>query len=553
MHRRLRSLAVLAALVCLAPLAANGSAMTPQASAAPHVLRVNWGPGLSSLDPQFSHEGQWAISGGLDYEGLTRIDEELRVVPGAATSWEFSPDGKRLTFHLRDGLVYSDGVPVTAGDFVYAAERLCSPEVNTASSDLLFDVIGCKDLFNAGGDAAAEAAARATFGVHARDERTVEYQFVRPAPYFVVQAAVEAAIPLRKALVDAGGSKWWANPATRIGNGPFRLAEYPADGPNPRLRYVRNERYWGDRAKLDEIQFLFIDYGEPEIAAYRRGDVDAVSLNHDDIPGLEADPVLSRQLVTIRDAGTVYFAFNLNREPFQDKQVREAFAYAFDRDAYCRQLLYGVACDPTLSLIPPGMPGAIETAAYAFDPLKARQALAASSYGGPERLPQITWYVDKDDQGDVREARWLFEQFRQVLGVELKLVFLPGDELDALYNDPATLPQFYWDVWYAAPDPQGWFDNWRCDFTINDHGFCDPAIDALIAGANADLDPARRITRFEEAQRRLVADVPAIWVYNAGSPWLVKPFVVGYAPTTQVNGGWPGWMTPLTVDVKRPT
>src|SRR4051794_25569789 len=78
-----------------------------------HVLRMNWGPDVpDTLDPQHSDQGQWSMSGGLDYEGLTRIDEELQPVPGAAASWDFSADGTTLTFHLREGLVYSDGVPV---------------------------------------------------------------------------------------------------------------------------------------------------------------------------------------------------------------------------------------------------------------------------------------------------------------------------------------------------------------------------------------------------------------------------------------------------------
>src|SRR5215207_6699683 len=126
-----------------------------QAAGQAHVLRMNWGPDMpETLDPQHSDQGQWSMSGGLDYEGLTRIDEELQVVPGAAESWEFSPDGKTLTFHLRDGLVYSDGVPVVAEHFVYAAQRLCSPELNSRSATLLFEVIGCKALFNSAGDPA---------------------------------------------------------------------------------------------------------------------------------------------------------------------------------------------------------------------------------------------------------------------------------------------------------------------------------------------------------------------------------------------------------------
>ena len=131
-------------------------------------------------------------------------------MPGAAESWEFSPDGKTITFHLRDGLVFSDGVPVIAAHFVYAAERLCSPELDSGSASLLFGVIGCQALFDSAGDPAAAAAAKAEFGVRALDERTLEYRFTAPAPYFLVQASNWSAIPLRQELVEAGGPEWWS-------------------------------------------------------------------------------------------------------------------------------------------------------------------------------------------------------------------------------------------------------------------------------------------------------------------------------------------------------
>src|SRR5688572_24250049 len=452
MHRRMTVVPLLVLLV--GGLFGAGSSPTTATQAAPaKVLRVNWsGPPVPEIDPQLSHEGQWSISGGLDYEGLTRIDEELQVAPGAAESWEFSADGKTLTFHLRDRLRYSDGVPVVAADFVYAAERLCSPELDSFSRTLLADVIGCEELYAAAGDPAAAEAARAMFGVRALNDQTLEYQFERPALYFLVQASNWSAIPLRQELVEAGGPRWWANPATRIGNGPFRLVEYSAGEPVPRVRYARNEHYWRGRTTLDELEFPFHFSGwRPEaMEAYRRGEVDVVWAGETRIPALEADPVLSRELVTIPSAGTDYYSFNLHQEPFQDPLVRQAFAYAFARDAYCRQLAYG-SCTATLSMIPPGMPGAIETDAYSFDPEKARQALAASSYGGSEDLPEITWYGYQDTPPSEMEGKWLAEQFRQVLGVELKLVFLPYEELDALYEEPATLPQLYESAWFALP------------------------------------------------------------------------------------------------------
>ena len=533
--------------LALAPVAAV------QDTAGPKILRVNWGPPFpDTLDPQHSDHGQWSVSGGLDWEGLTRIDEELQVVPGAAESWEFSPDGQTLTFHLRDGLVYSDGVPVIAAHFVYAAERICSPELNSRSVNMLLDVIGCKELFEAKGDGAAAAAAKAEFGVRALDDRTVEYRFTRPAPYFLAYAAAWATIPLRQELIAAGGPDWWTNPATRIGNGPFRLAEYDANGPDAHLTYARNDRYWGGPTKLDELEFVFLDYGDPAtMETYRKGDIDVTWPGEEIIPALEADPILSRDLVFMPDAGTNYMQFNLNKPPFQDPKVREAFAYAFNRDDYCRMLSYG-GCTPALSMVPPGAPGYIQTDAFAFEPEKARQALAESSYGGPENLPEITWYGYKNDSGVDTESQWLYEQYRQVLGVEMKLVYLSDEEHDALYDSPATVPQFHWSVWFAGPDPRGWFVIWRCNSTYgNGEGYCDPALDALLDRADAELDPATRIGMYEEAGRMLLAGCPAIFSSTAGSTMLIKPYVTGYSQGTAINGNWPGWMSPMTVDIER--
>jgi oligopeptide transport system substrate-binding protein len=539
-------------IVCLSALATPAAARQEDA---PKILRMHWGPAIpDTLDPQLSDEGQWEMSGGLDYEGLTRIDEELQPVPGAAESWAFSADGTTITFHLRDDLVFSDGVPVTAEHFRYASERICGAELDSRSRDLLADVIGCEALFNAGTEAATVAAARDTLGVRVLDDHTLEYQFTRPAPYFPAQAAGWGTIPLRQELIEAGGPDWWANPATRIGNGPFRLVEHDADGPDQRVVYARNDAYWGGPTKLDGIEWTFFDYDEPEIAeieAYRRGEFDVIWPRSMMIPSLEADPELSRDLGSLPIAGTVYFQFNLSREPFQDPNVREAFAYAFDREEYCHQR-YGL-CTPTLSMVPPGAPGYIATDAFAFDPEKARQALAESTYGGPEQLPEITWYYEEGSAADLRNARWYFEQYRQVLGVELQLVPIDWEALDALYGDPATVPQLAWSNWWAGPDPRTWFVIWRCDSPYDyGEGYCNPALDALLDRADAELDPDTRLALYEEAGRMLVADAPAIFVHTEYSALLVKPHVIGYSRTTPyLNGSWPGWMNLMTVDIAR--
>ena len=188
-----------------------------------------------------------------------------------------------------------------------------------------------------------------------------------PGPFLT--SSVAAVLALREAGSPAQQRHW----LPRLARGDALATLAFAEGPEGRLLYVRNERYWGGSTKLDGIEILFLDEALT-MEAYRNDEVDIVWPGEENIPAIEADPDLSRQLVIIPEAGTQYFTFNLHREPFQDPKVRQAFAYAFDRDAYCRQVASSGACRLTMSLIPPGMPGGIETDAYAFDPEKARQA-----------------------------------------------------------------------------------------------------------------------------------------------------------------------------------
>lgn len=540
------TVAPLVVVLLLASLLSAPTLTAAQNGPTPHVLRVNWGdPPPDTLDPQLSHSGQWGISGGVDYEGLTKLDDEQKLVPGAAESWAFSPDGTTLTFHLREGLVFSDGVPVTAEHFVYAARRLCGPELNSRSASLLFDVVSCEELFTSDGPVAGGADIE--LGVRALDDRTVEYRFDAPAPYFPVVAASWGTIPLRDDLITAGGPKWWVNPATRIGNGPFKLVAYETEEPDRRLVYARNDHYWDGPAKLDRLEFSFADYFDPAtMEAYVNGQYDVNWPAEEFLATTESDPVLSQELVTLPIAGTNYFEFNFTREPFQDPKVREAFAYAFDRDALCRQLSSGT-CRANLGWVSPGVPGYIETEAFAFDPEKARAALAASSYGGPQNLPPIDWYIVEGEAGMAEDAEWLSAQLRDTLGVELNVVTVSEEEFDAMYEDLATTPPFHSSIWYAGPEIRGWFAVWRCGSEFND-GYCNLRYDALVDRADAELDPAKRLQLYEAAHRLLLADTPAIFTSSASSTLLVKPSVVGYSRTTP-NEFWPGFTNLLTVDV----
>jgi oligopeptide transport system substrate-binding protein len=552
-------LATLLLLTLLCPsLVTLGAA---QEATADQVLRVRMPFWPGTLDPQkTSYIEEIAVSA-LDYEGLTRLDEDLQTVPAAAESWEFNEDGTVLTFHLREGLVYNDGSPLTAERFRFAIERACDPNTAAIYASILFDIVGCEALYTSltppepatqatpgvteeGTDADYEAA-KAALGVRAVDDRTLEVQLTQPAPYFPTVASTWVFYPVQEESLVAGGEGWAQDPTQRIGNGPFRMTSFAGD---QLIGFAANEHYWAGRPKLDGIEYVYIEDPQVALEAYRAGDLHITQLSPPQIPEVEADPALTPELLAFPAAATTNLMFDLKQEPFQDQKIREAFAYAFDRETYCAEVRSG-DCVPAFSWVPPGVPGHIETDAFAFDPEAARQALAESSYGSAKNLPEITFFYPSDDPSETERSEWLAGHYREVLGVELSLEPVDSTTLASMTNDPASFPQTSLLGWgQDYPDPQNWLSiYWTCGSTIHAGlvGYCNEEFDALIQQADQELDAEQRIALYEEAGQLLVADVPGVFAFNLATVVMVKPDVTGYQATAS-DYFYPGQWASLT-------
>jgi oligopeptide transport system substrate-binding protein len=560
--RGFRLITALLLLTSLLPSLVTGGAA--QAASDEKILRIRQPFWPDVLDPQkTSYVEEIAVSS-LDYEGLTRFDENLKTVPAAAESWEFNADGTVLTFYLRPELTYSDGSPLTAENFRFALERACDPHTAAIYASILFDIVGCEALFtslnppetatpgavDAGSDAAYQAA-MAALGVRAVDDQTLEVRLTHPAPYFPTVAATWVFYPVKQESLAAGES-WAQDPDRRIGNGPFRMTDFASE---QQIEFAANEHYWGGRPKLDGITYVYVDDPAVALEAYRAGDLHITQLGPTQIPEVEADLILRQELLKFPAAVTINLTFDLKQEPFQDQKVREAFAYAFDRETFCAVIRSG-DCLPAYSWIPPGVPGALQTAAYAFDPEKAREALAASSYGGPENLPEIKLFYMTDDPTEAERVEWLAEQYRDVLGVTMTLEPVDSTTLAAMTKDPASFPQVSQLGWAQDyPDPQNWLSiYWTCGSTIFAAlaGYCNDAFDALIEQADQELDPEKRLALYQEAGQMLVEDVPGVFAYNLATVVLIKPEVSGYQATAS-DTFYPGqWSSLTTLDLSQP-
>ncbi|MCL6543262.1 MAG: hypothetical protein K6T87_22155, partial [Roseiflexus sp.] len=227
------------------------------------------------------------------------IDQiDLTVEPALAESWEFSNGGKTITFHLRDGIKYSDGVPIKAEDFVYAFKRVLNPETASPYNFLLTDIKGASEFNSAEvpTDTAKLPELEKAVGVSAPDDKTFVVELEHPATYFIDICALWNTTPLRKDVIEKFGEQW-TDPANYPTSGPFMLKSWEHQS---KIVLVPNPNYWGPKPTLTEIQMSMIVEPKAEFEAYKAGELDICNQVLDaDIPAIKADPVLSKEFGTV--------------------------------------------------------------------------------------------------------------------------------------------------------------------------------------------------------------------------------------------------------------
>ncbi len=501
-------------------------------------LRVRTFPDPALPDPQKTSNSADVAQIALVFSSLMTFDPQtLKPVPDAAREPpSVSSDGRTYTFTLKDGLTYSDGTPLRAKDFVYGFKRLCDPRVDSPYASSASVVQGCAQYHAAKPDAVSPeqlADLRERVAARARDDRTIEYTLVERAPYFLSIMALAIAAPTREDMVTKGGDRW-TEPETYVGNGWFVLTEWTHDR---RIVFERNERH-SPRAKLKRIVEAILPDVRLALAAYRNNELDLYGGPLYGVVGaerqlVEADSELTRQLVKSDAACTRYYGFNTLKPPFDDPKVRLAFAKAFDREAYVRDVESGIGVSNP-SFIPPGLPGhdpADDT--QKFDPSAAKRLLAESAYA--TKLPALNFTFANTERLRVR-AEWIVGQWKQQLGLDVLLDPVPPATYSAYLRSPATRPQLFTTAWCADyPDPQNWLTTlFSSSSTQSSHfitGYSSESFDRLTRQADGESDPTKREDLYRQAQRILTQDAPAAFVFSSQTWTLVKPWVHGYRLT----------------------
>ncbi|MCA9950441.1 MAG: peptide ABC transporter substrate-binding protein [Anaerolineales bacterium] len=520
------------------------------------VLRVNLGTYPDIIDPQKSSFSNEISHLRMMYEGLTRLDGELNTVPGAAESWEYNEDATELTFTLREGLTYSDGSPLNAKRFEYALLRNIDPATAGEYAAITDEILGAPEWRVGEDDVAVQGAELVHESIQALDAdgnpctdyeqtdcRTLKLTFSKPAPYFHTVMGLWVVFPAKEELITEGGSNWWNSSKYQIGNGPYVLQSLE---PFVRAYFTPNTNYWGGEGNLD-IEYSFITDTAVSFQAYLNDEFDIITLAAEDLATVENDAELNEDKTIYPGSCTIAFMFHLEKEPFTDQKVREAFAMAIDREAWVRDVLNGLGA-PTLTWIPPGYPGYKEGETHlGFDPEAALQAIADSSYGSVENLPPVVNTFSDTPRNRVRNE-WLAAKWKDVLGVDVELNPVEPTTYTALTKDRETAPQMFRLGWCADyPDPQNWLSvYWKTGAFGERVAYSNAEFDALVDEADTTVAAEVRADLYQQAQDVLVQSSPGAFMYNTVNSYLVKPWVTGLELTPQ-DSDWAGSSNPISI------
>lgn len=470
-------------------------------------------------------------------DSLVVLDENLNLIPGAAESWEVAEDGITWTFRLRPDQVWSDGTPLTANDYVATYRFMVDP-------DNAYDFVWMWQGVIAGwSEAVAGDIPPEEIGVSAPDDLT--FQVVTAAPFPPLPGTLFFWAPLQAAALEAYGPDYMLDPETSVSSGPFVLTEFV---PGERLILNANPTYNGYRKPwLREIRGLYGDQLNGSFLAFQNYDVDKVNyglLNPAAFEIIDADPVLSENyLPNAGDFRTDYLLFDTFNPPFDNRDVRLAFAKAVDRESIVENVIGTRLAVPAYSFLAPGFPASDVAGDFrdiqAYDCEAAQQLLADAGYPGGEGFPAVELKLRGESEAIANWFTAVAASISNCLDVEITVNNLENATyMTGLLERPTTIQ--FGAISYGMDylDPANMLGVW---VSTGRHSWRNAEFDNLVTEANSFIgDPAERAAMYHEAERILVEDVGGIFIDHRIQGDLFQPYIAGdcFRPDAQGVSAW---------------
>ena len=452
------------------------------------------------------------------FDGLVQYTPDNTLAPALAQSWDVSKDGLTYTFHLRSGVKFQDGNPVTAQDVYYSLRRALDPGLaSPVALDYLGNIEGARDV-RAGrsGDLT---------GVKVVGPGTVSIHIVKPGSYWIESLTAPAAAVVSKAEAAPHREMTDADLARGAGSGPFRLTSYNA---NQDVQMAANPAYYQGAPKIAGISRPIVTNANTRHAMYQQGSLDIVDVKRGDLDADLKDPELKSEVRFFPRATTFYLALNQKAAPaFRDVRVRQALACAIDKQQI-RHVVLADRMDVAEDILPAGIDGFDPRfKGLPYDPKRAQALLAAAGYPGGKGFPAIPITYREGDPDIEKTVDQIRQMWDTTLGVKVDARRLEWGVMLSLRNkDSLECWHSNWAADYL--DAQDFYSTlFRTGTSSNHVGYSNAAYDKLCDAADVERDPAKRKSLYRKAARIIADEVPMIPLYYFKRAELIKPAVSG--------------------------
>jgi len=449
------------------------------------------------------------------FEGLTTRDAKGAIIPGMAESWNISPDGLTYTFHLRPGIKWSNGDPVTASDFVNSWERTLNPATASEYSYQLYYLVN--------GEAYGTGKLKdfSQVGVKAPDDRTLVVTLAHPTAYFLELTSFQTLCPVHLPTVKKYGNDW-IKPGKMVGNGPYVLKEWRL---NDYILVEANPYYWRPVA-VHRIKVLPTNNPTACFNLFYSHKTDLI-LDTRSIPSTLVQDIKDKPYFHSNPFGaTSFIRFNVKRKPFDDVRVRQALALALDKEDIVTKI---TRCGEPVAntLVPPGNPGYTPPQGLVYNVAEARRLLAEAGYPNGQGFPDVNLLYAGRGSGSA-VATEIQALWRRDLGITS--IHLRAQEWKVYLNTQQLIDfDLCLSAWIGDyNDPQTFIDMFVTDGGNNDTGWGDPQYDQMLQTSENTADPAQRMKILRDMEKILVVDqVPIVPVYFWVGMSLYYPNKVG--------------------------
>lgn len=475
----------------------------------------------ASIDPH-RVSGDWENRiVGDSFEGLMTEDIGANPVLGQAESYTISDDGLVYTFKIRDNAVWTDGTPVTAGDFEYAFKRLLNPEMAADYAYLQYLIAGA-EAYNTGEGSADDV------GIKVIDDKTIEFTLAAPAPFFLDALTHYTAYPVPQAKVEELGEDW-IRPENIVTNGPYKITEWV---PNSYIKAVKSDTYYAaDTVQIDEVIYYAMDDISAAFNRYRAGDFDILT----DFPGDQYATLQSQYPGEAHVApflGLYYYVINHNKEELKDENVLKAMSMAINREVIGPDIL-GTGELPAYGWVPPG------TANYDFP--EYRPDWAEWSYG--DRVAEAVKMMEdagySADNPLNLQLKYNTNENHQRIAVAISAMWEPLHINVELFNSEVAV---HYDALqnndFDGVGRAGWLMDYndainmlellRSDIIYNYGRYESSEFDELLRESATIVDPKARAEVLRKAEEIAMSETAAFPIYYYVSKNVVSPKVSGF-------------------------